>query len=170
MYGHSESCSRSRSARLSCAAPSTGASGTGDGDDADDSAAWARSGRPSAHVSAASISPASAADVSRAAAGMALAGRALGPVALAVDVARAARARVRENFALAALYNLVAVPLAASGHVTPLIAALAMSGSSILVTLNALRLRRAGQAPAGAGETRGGMPAGAPTGAEEMAR
>ena len=49
-------------------------------------------------------------------------------------------------------------------------AALAMSGSSILVTLNALRLRRAGQAPAGAGETRGGMPAGAPTGAEEMAR
>ena len=125
---------------------------------------------PALAAAAASISPASAADVSRAAAGMALAGRALGPVALAVDVARAARARVRENFALAALYNLVAVPLAASGHVTPLIAALAMSGSSILVTLNALRLRRAGKAPAGAGETRGGMPAGAPTGAEEMAR
>ncbi|MEE3101426.1 MAG: HAD-IC family P-type ATPase, partial [Pseudomonadota bacterium] len=100
---------------------------------------------PALAAAAASISPASAADVSRAAAGMALAGRALGPVALAVDVARAARARVRENFALAALYNLIAVPLAASGHVTPLIAALAMSGSSILVTLNALRLRRVGE-------------------------
>ena len=45
-----------------------------------------------------------------------------------------------ENFAFAAFYNLCAIPLAVFGVVTPLIAALAMSGSSIFVTLNALRL------------------------------
>ena len=101
---------------------------------------------PALAAAAASISPASAADVSRAAAGMALAGTRLTPVVVALDVARAAKRRVFENFAFAALYNACAVPLAALGLVTPLIAALAMSGSSIVVTLNALRMRRAGRA------------------------
>jgi Cu2+-exporting ATPase len=50
--------------------------------------------------------------------------------------------RIKENFAIAALYNLIAIPVALAGFATPLAAALAMSGSSISVSLNALRLTR----------------------------
>ncbi len=46
---------------------------------------------------------------------------------------------MRQNLALSVIYNLFAMPLAMSGLLTPLIAAAAMSGSSLLVTLNALR-------------------------------
>jgi len=60
----------------------------------------------------------------------------------AMDVARAARHRALENFAFAALYNLIAGPAAMLGMINPFIAALAMSGSSLVVTLNALRLLR----------------------------
>ena len=67
-------------------------------------------------------------------------GDSLSAVADVIEVARNARRRMRENFALAAVYNLLAVPVALAGWVTPLIAALAMSGSSAVVTLNALRL------------------------------
>ncbi len=49
--------------------------------------------------------------------------------------------RIRENFRIATIYNIIAVPLAVAGLATPLIAALAMSASSITVSLNALRLR-----------------------------
>lgn len=88
-----------------------------------------------------SMSPVAASDVSRAAAGLVFTGARLAPVIFAIDMARKARRRALENFGLAALYNAIAVPVALTGMVTPLIAALAMSGSSILVTLNALRLR-----------------------------
>jgi Cu2+-exporting ATPase len=91
----------------------------------------------------ASMSPVSASDVSRAAAGLVFTGERLAPVVFALETARMARARVLENFGLAAVYNAVAVPVALIGLVTPLIAALAMSASSIVVTLNALRLRGA---------------------------
>jgi len=88
-----------------------------------------------------SISPASALDAARAASDMVLIGRDLAPVADAVTTARRARSRIRENFAISAGYNVVAVPIAILGFATPLLAALAMSLSSITVTLNALRLR-----------------------------
>ena len=103
------------------------------GDGLNDTAALA-----SAH---ASISPASALDAARVASDMVLVGSSLAPVPEAVGVARAAARRIRENFALSILYNIVAVPFAIAGLATPLIAALAMSLSSISVTLNALRLR-----------------------------
>ncbi|MCL5776391.1 cadmium-translocating P-type ATPase [Limibaculum sp. FT325] len=97
---------------------------------------------PSLAAAHASMSPVAASDVSRAATGLVFTGQHLAPVRFAIETARAARARALENFAFSALYNVVAVPVALFGFVTPLIAALSMSGSSIVVTLNALRIRR----------------------------
>jgi Cu2+-exporting ATPase len=91
-----------------------------------------------AHVS---ISPISAAHVAQAQADALFLGERLRPVADALRIAAKARRLMVENLWLSAVYNLIAVPLAVLGLVTPLIAALAMSGSSILVTLNALRAR-----------------------------
>lgn len=90
-----------------------------------------------AHVS---IAPGTAADVSQLAADMVLRGDSLMPIVEAVDVARKARRLVLQNFAFAAIYNVAAVPLAMLGLVSPLIAAALMAGSSLIVTLNALRL------------------------------
>ena len=104
------------------------------GDGLNDAAALAL-----AHVS---IAPGSAADVSQLASDMVLRSEALLPILEAIGVARKARVLVLENFAVAALYNLVAIPLAAFGLVTPLLAAATMSSSSLLVSLNALRLAR----------------------------
>ena len=95
---------------------------------------------PALAAAHASLSPGTAADASQAAADFVYQGDGLGAVVTAFDVAKAARRRMKENFAFAALYNLCAIPLAVFGFVTPLIAALAMSGSSVIVTLNALRL------------------------------
>lgn len=89
----------------------------------------------------ASLAPISAADISQAQSDAVFLGDSLAPVALALRTARRARAAMRQNLALAVIYNAVAVPVAMAGLVTPLIAAAAMSGSSVLVTLNALRLR-----------------------------
>jgi len=91
-----------------------------------------------AHVS---LSPITAAHVTQAHADALFLGDHLKPVLRAVVVSRRARALMKQNLALAAIYNLFAVPLAIAGLVTPLIAAVAMSGSSLLVTLNALRAR-----------------------------
>lgn len=89
-----------------------------------------------------SVSLASAAEISQAAADFVLQADRLDAAIVALDVSRGARRRVLENFGLAAGYNMIAVPLAVAGLVTPLIAAIAMSASSVLVTLNALRLAR----------------------------
>ncbi|MGQ0610669.1 MAG: heavy metal translocating P-type ATPase [Paracoccaceae bacterium] len=88
-----------------------------------------------------SISPASALEAARVASDIVLLGPDIAPVALALRTARLAQRRIKENLAIAAVYNIVAVPVAVVGLATPLLAALAMSLSSITVTLNALRLK-----------------------------
>jgi len=93
-----------------------------------------------AHVS---MSPISAAHLSQATADLVFLGRPLAPVIAAIDASRKALHLMRQNLWLAIGYNLLAVPVAIGGVVTPLIAAAAMSGSSILVMLNSLRARSA---------------------------
>jgi Cu2+-exporting ATPase len=87
----------------------------------------------------ASLSPIDAVDIARARADAVFLGDKLQPVIVALDIARKARSLMRQNLWLAVIYNIIAAPLAIAGHVTPLIAAAAMSISSILVTANALR-------------------------------
>ncbi len=93
-----------------------------------------------AHVS---IAPGSASDVSQQAADAVFVGESLLPVAYAIKVARKTMRVVRQNFAFAIGYNVLAVPLALAGLVTPLVAAIAMSSSSLIVVANSLRLFRA---------------------------
>lgn len=97
---------------------------------------------PSLAAAFVSASPASGADIAQTTADFVFQSDRLAPVATAMLIARRSRRMVTANFALAAGYNVLAVPLAVAGVVTPLIAAVAMSASSILVTLNALRLAR----------------------------
>lgn len=91
----------------------------------------------------ASIAPASASDAGQNAADVVFLGDSIMPVLTALRTARATQRIVRQNFALAIGYNVLAVPLAILGLVTPLVAALAMSTSSLIVVANALRLKGA---------------------------
>ena len=102
------------------------------GDGLNDAAALA-----AAHVSA---SPASAVDASRTSADFILTSNDLRQIPISWHLAKSARKRILENFSIAAIYNMIAIPVALTGLATPLLAALAMSGSSISVSLNALRL------------------------------
>ena len=95
-----------------------------------------------AHVS---MSPVSATHLSQATADLVFLGDRLAPVVAAIGFSRKALRLMRQNLWLAAGYNLLAVPLAIAGLATPLVAAAAMSGSSLLVILNALRAHRGAQ-------------------------
>jgi len=97
---------------------------------------------PALAAAHASLSPSTAADVSQIASDAVFQGESLSPIIEVLAVSRASQRMALENFAIAIAYNAVSVPLAMMGYVTPLIAALAMSLSSIAVTSNALRLRR----------------------------
>ncbi|MCQ0988536.1 heavy metal translocating P-type ATPase [Jiella marina] len=95
---------------------------------------------PSLAAGNVSIAPASACDAGRLAADFVFTRDTLSAVTVAHDVAVRAKALAKGNFGLAIAYNCVAVPLAVAGFVTPLVAAIAMSTSSILVVANSLRL------------------------------
>jgi Cu2+-exporting ATPase len=103
------------------------------GDGLNDTAALA-----AAHVS---ISPASALDAARVASDIVLLGQDIAPISDAVRIGRQSARRMIENFLISGGYNIIAVPLALVGMATPLAAALAMSLSSITVSLNAMRLK-----------------------------
>ena len=98
----------------------------------------------------ASLAPGGAVDASRMASDCIFSSESLESVPRIIAIARKARARIRENFAFAAVYNLVAIPIALQGWATPLVAAIAMSSSSAIVTLNALRLATGGRRETGA--------------------
>ncbi len=105
---------------------------------------------PALAAAHAAIAPGTASDASQQAADAVFTGERLFPVALAIAAARRTMRIVRQNLALAVCYNVAAVPLALMGRVTPLVAAIAMSTSSLIVVANALRLARVPRLPGGA--------------------
>ena len=95
---------------------------------------------PSLAAATVSASPASAADISQTVADVVFQGNRLAPVAAVIETARRARTVMRQNLALSIGYNVLMVPLAVAGFVTPWLAAAAMSSSSLLVMANSFRL------------------------------
>lgn len=98
---------------------------------------------PALAAAHASIAPGSASDVGRQASDMVFLGDSLLALPRAVAASRRTMAVVKQNFVLAIGYNVLAVPLAMMGYLTPLMAAVAMSSSSVIVVANSLRLVRA---------------------------
>lgn len=96
---------------------------------------------PSLSAADVSIAPGTAIGIAQNAADIIFMGEKMAPVYQAYDTARLTQKLVKQNFILAALYNAIAIPVAALGFLTPLLAALAMSGSSLIVIINSFRVR-----------------------------
>jgi Cu2+-exporting ATPase len=106
-----------------------------------------------------SMAPASASDIGRTAAETVFMGESVSAVTQAIDVSRRTQRIAKENFVLAVGYNVLAVPLAMAGFVSPLVAAIAMSTSSIIVIANALRVGLGKTAPVQSAKVRDGRQA-----------
>ncbi len=97
---------------------------------------------PSLSSASVSMSPSSAIDIAQNTADIVFQGEKLTPVYQSWKVALKANKLIKQNFTIAVLYNICAIPLAVMGYVTPLIAAIAMSSSSLVVIGNSFRLNR----------------------------
>lgn len=96
---------------------------------------------PALSLTDVSIAPANATDISQSSADLIMIGSDLLPIITAIETSQKANELIKQNLMFAALYNIITVPIALAGGLTPLIAAILMSSSSILVMLNAQRLK-----------------------------
>jgi Cu2+-exporting ATPase len=97
---------------------------------------------PALSLADVSISPSSASDISKNIADIVFQGEKLEPILQIIQTSKKSNRIIKQNLGFALIYNCVAIPFAIAGFVVPFIAALAMSFSSIVVVLNALRIRR----------------------------
>lgn len=97
---------------------------------------------PALALSDVSISFNNASDIAQNVADIVIQGRKLMPIIHVIKSSGRAISLMKQNLAIALVYNMIAVPYAISGNIVPLIAAIAMSSSSLLVLLNSLRMNR----------------------------
>jgi P-type E1-E2 ATPase len=97
---------------------------------------------PALAASSVSCSFTGSSDIALENADLIITGGDISKIAAAYHISRATIAIIKQNLVWAFLYNLIGIPLAMSGHLTPVYAAIAMTASSLLVSLNSLRLMR----------------------------
>ncbi len=95
---------------------------------------------PALAAASVSMSPASGVDITQNSADIVFQSESLFPVVQAWRMGKFSTKLVKQNFALAVLYNVIAIPVALAGWVTPLVAAVAMSSSSLIVIANSFRI------------------------------